>query len=133
MKNLSAGKNAVLYTLLETIDNPVGDGRHNRAPYRSDLEKNTIPRGFVFAVDEEGNIEDRSRPYHILRGKEAEALRDKLLATASAPLKGPPPVVEESIEDVLKTLPGKDATAVVLKALGLNGPQLRQLLAEAQG
>ena len=128
MKNLNAGKNPVLFTTTKSITNPIGDGRHNRAPYRSDLEKNVIPAGFVFALDESGNIEDRSRPYAVIDAEKGAVLREALMSVASEPLQGPPPQVEESIEQVLATMPGKDATALVLKALGLNGAQLRALL-----
>ena len=130
VKNLKPGHNPVLYCTTKAIENPVGDGRHNRAPYRSDLEKNTIPAGFVFALDEEGNIEDRSRPFEVVPAAKGALLREALMAVATEPLQGPPPAPEEeTVDAVLATLPAsKDVTTLVLKALGLNGAQLRALL-----
>ena len=133
-KTLNPGKNVILYTTTKTITNPIGDGRHNRAPWRSSLHKNSIPAGFVFGVAEDGSIEDRSRPFEVIGAEEAQALRDALLSVAGEPMKAVEPEVEETVEDVLAALPTNvNPTAEIIRALGIPPKQLRAMLLGSRG
>jgi hypothetical protein len=119
----------VLYMTTKAIENPIGDGRHNRAAWRSPLDQTRVPAGFVFALDDEGNIEDRSKPVYQVASKRGKPLRERLMEVASAPLSSPTVVEEETVEDVLREAGGERAIPEVLKALSVTPSQLRALLA----
>lgn len=121
-----------IYMTTRAISNPMGDGRSNRAEWRSYLDKTEIPAGFVFGIDERGNIEDRSKATHVVTAKKGSALRKLLLDNATAPLGST--VTEddpddESTETILGTVPPQ-ALPSLIKALGLSPPELRRLLIE---
>jgi len=122
-------KNVTIYVTTKAVRNPQGDGRHNRANWRSPLDKTEIPAGFVFALDDEGNIEDRSVPVATLSAKKGAALRAELLKVASAPLGTESDIITEP-ETVADVLEGADSGAVaqVMEALNLTPAELRRLL-----
>lgn len=105
-----APKSITIYQTKSRIDNPVGDGRHNRAEWQSYLAKNFIPAGFVFGIDEEGNIHDRNVSQKVLpvSTPEAEKLREALMEVATAPLEAvdlsEPSPVEAMVQVLSSTL-----------------------------
>jgi hypothetical protein len=116
------------YQTIKPIDNPFGDGRHNRANWRSPLDQTRIPAGFIFGLDDEGNIFDHSQPAQVFQSKRkgSAELRSALLSvvgTTMEPVDPPPP----TIEDVLAEAP-KAAIPDLLKRLGMTPEQLRKAL-----
>jgi hypothetical protein len=119
----------MIYRTTRSIDNPIGDGRHDRAKWQTALRKSSIPAGFVFAVNEDGSIEDRNTTPDDRRVKasEAEPLRKALLAVAG-PALGGEVEHEETVEEVVESLP-PGAVAEILKALKISPKELRARLA----
>lgn len=121
----------LIYQTMKSIENPIGDGRYNRSSERSPLEKNTIPAGFVFAIADDGSIEDRSRAVFTIpvARKGSSELAKKLAAVATAPL-DPVPEEEETFESVLASVPGgaEAAVSLVLKQLNISPKDLRARL-----
>jgi hypothetical protein len=120
-----------IYQTIKPIENPMGDGRHNRAKWRSPLDQTRIPAGFIFGVDDEGNIYDHSTPTQVLQAKRkgTAELRQMLISVAGStmePVEPPPP----TIEDVIAEAP-KDAVPELLKKLGMSPEQLREALLSA--
>lgn len=122
-----ASKNPVIYQTMRSVSNPIGDGRHNRSNTASPLTKNIIPAGFVFAINEDGSIEDRSKPVETCPAnrKGIDALRQQLMSVATAPLQVVEPEVE-TVESIVAERP--DVAIDVLKRLGVTPAALRQLL-----
>lgn len=118
----------IVYQTTKAVENPIGDGRHNRAKWRSSLEKSEIPAGFVFAVTDDGDIEDRSKATATVTGEKATQLRTLLLSVATEPLAGSlnptQAVKQESIEEALSSL-GPDAALRALKKLGVTVADLK--------
>lgn len=121
-------KNPVIYQTMRAIKNPIGDGRHNRSNTASALIKSVVPAGFVFALNEDGSIEDRSRAVDVCPAnrKGAPDLRAVLMAVATAPLQEVEPE-EESIESLVAERP--DEAITILKRLGLTPEKIRAALA----
>jgi hypothetical protein len=123
----------LIYRTLKSIDNPVGDGRHNRADWQSSLLKSRIPAGFTFAITDDGTIRDLSYspPERVLSGDRAAELRKHLIAVAGPPLQGDVEE-EETLETVIEAHGGdKEAMLAMCKALNLTPGQLKSFLAEA--
>lgn len=121
----------VIYRTTRRVENPIGDGRHNRAQWRSELDKTTVAPGFIFGVDEAGNIFDYNTATHSIPSNRAADLRMAMLAVASPPLAGDVEV-EETVESVLASIPGGASEAVtgILNSLGISPKALRELLAK---
>lgn len=122
-----ASKNPVIYQTMRSVSNPIGDGRHNRSNTASPLVKNVIPAGFVFAINEDGSIEDRSKPVETCPAnrKGVDSLRQQLMSVATAPLQIVEPEVE-TIDSIVAERP--DVAVDVLKRLGVTPEKLRALL-----
>lgn len=114
------------YRTSTEIDNPLGDGRHNRAQWRSYLDKNKIPAGWVFGVDEFGNVYDHSAALKVISKKEATALMPTLMAVAGEPVGGFP--TEDTIDTVLSTMDPATVARALIETLNLSAQDLRDLL-----
>lgn len=125
--------NVKIFRTTKSIANPVGDGRHNRAEWQTALKKTHIPAGFVFALNEDGSVEDRSRSVEEDRMKNRQ-LREALMAVAGPELGGE---IQDNvtIETVIAATPGgaDQAVAALMNHFGLTASEFHSLLkAQAQ-
>lgn len=126
----------LIYRTLRSIDNPVGDGRHDRATWQSPLFKRRIPAGFVFALSEDGSIRDLSYspPERVLTGDRANDLKKLLVSVAGPPLAGDLEEEEESFDAVINAHGGPEAaTKAMCAALNLTPSQLAAFLRDTVG
>lgn len=121
--------NALVYRTTKAIDNPVGDGRHNRAAWRPEFDKNSVAAGTLFAMDSEGNLYELSRAVRVISAAKAPLLRDRLMAVATDPLQYDFQE-EETVEAVAETLGGANAVlAKLCESLGVTPDKLRAVFA----
>jgi len=109
--------------VLQDIHNPFGDGRMNKAHWRSPLEKRTIPEGFIYYWDEEQKIlSDAKNRRGYVYGDDARKLR-QILDANSEPF-------EETFATVLADFNWGATTIaqIICNAKGISPAELRQIL-----
>lgn len=121
-----------IYMTTKTIKNPLGDGRHDKASWRSVFEQSTIPAGTVFGVTDDGTISDHSIPKFEIAARLAGSLRDLLLQNCTKPLgfgEPPPPAEPATVKDAIAMFGGPEVVAEALcDALGIKPGDLRELM-----
>lgn len=122
---------ALVYRTTKAIENPIGDGRHNRADWRPEFDRNRVAAGTLYAIDQaDGTLYELSRSCRVIpQTAKSALLRDALLAVSTAPLEA---VKEEmTIEAAAEAMGGTNAMlARIVEALG-GVEALKQILQPA--